>query len=142
MDESERTLPDPRYRVCVERGIRAHQREPLKDSLSDQEPVERVAVMKGERIHGEDMLRGDIQCIEVVPGETLGPELSERAIQGELARAQLDGDFPGRHHTDHHSCGGVLDGASGARAQPRVIVDEPKKSVSVEEEIHGLTGTR
>src|SRR4051794_2211484 len=89
-----RALPDPPNAVLAEYRVGGNDRAAFFDRLRNEQPVERIAMMKGERCHSRDMPEIDRELAERVRCQLVRYEALDRRREAQLAEAELHGDLP------------------------------------------------
>src|SRR5208337_1563688 len=131
-------LPHALDSILVEDRIGTDQRELLDHRLSDQQAVERVFVVRRQRLHERRMSQLDPQQTEPVRRQFPRQEGCGRFAEGELLQPGLDSDFPAGRYAHELLIRRVFDPRLGGRAEVRVVPDEPEERMGVEEQVHSI----
>src|SRR6185437_1606538 len=117
--------------VFSEFSISRHERQPVGQCLSDEQPVKRIAMMIRQMLDGSDVIEGDHQRREAV-SHNGGFYRFGRSYS---AKPGLDRNFPGVDQTDEAAIGGGNRSAALC-CQARAILHRPNKDLRVEQEPH------
>jgi hypothetical protein len=98
IDKGQRTndnrLPQSGHWVCIKRRIIANNWDLLHQCLRDEQPVERITMMKGQRYQRHCVLRLNSQDAKAIVDNTPLYECRIRLIEGVFFQTDLDGNFP------------------------------------------------
>jgi hypothetical protein len=93
--------------IGVEDKVVADDRQTCQLTLSGQNTVKGIAMVKGQRGHGGRVIELNSQHFDSIDRELRSKKGAEGLDQVELAEAQLDGHFPDAGHTEPTMIGRV-----------------------------------
>src|ERR1700676_1898766 len=125
---------DQDYEIAVglEVGVGCEQVERFAHGLSDEEPVEGIAMVHWERGHRTRMTEVHRQFLEVLVANELS-DLVQIGLQ--FSEADLYGDLPERRGGDM-DCLSFYNGLNGERGESGPVVKPPIENVGVEKHTH------
>src|SRR5262249_54085046 len=119
--------------VASEVGVGRQDGDVLDHRLSDEQPIEGIAMMVRERRHPQRVRELDRKDANVVVREASGDVLRRRLRKLELARSPLDGDLPCTRGREQQLGTLVLQEPPGTRAQTLRRSSHPEPHLRVEE---------
>ena len=128
----------PRHRDAISRDllVAAHENEVFDLSLRDENPVERVAVMVGQRRDVQRVPEVNRQDLKAVDRHVFGHEVFEVLRQPQPSDPRLDRKLPGARDTQEDLVPLSRDQLSRLRRKPRIVADPPEERVRVEQQPH------
>ena len=117
-------------------AVRRQNWDALRKRLSDEQPIERIPMMKRQRDHAGDVAERNRERLKPVRRHLLREEPFETRLQRQLSEAHLDRDLPTTGEADEARLLRPTDGFARVLRQPRRIVDPPQEDVRIEEERH------
>src|ERR687885_1267649 len=120
---------EERHAVLGDLLVARHDRHPADLSLRDEQPVERVAMVRWQLRGGHGLRDLDRQRLKVARRQ---PFL-DLARSVELAASSLQGDLPGRGCADEDEVRRRSDRVSSASAEPGIVSKPPEQNMRVEE---------
>lgn len=125
--------PEQRHLVAPDLGIVGNERETFGLCLRNEDPIERVPVVRRERAKRVGVADGQRQLGDSRFGKSLGETLEG---EFELPEGALDGDFPGRGRACEYLIGGRLNRSPHGNRQFRRVRERPYERLGVEEQSH------
>jgi hypothetical protein len=136
------SLPKQWHAVGPESHIAGHQRESLYSSLSDEQPVERVSMMKRHHEQFLKMFEFRRQCMEAIRNERAWKKIRIGNTQLQLSQADLDCEFPGRDVAYVLFVVRFFDSSTSGRAQSGTALPKPKERVAVQKQPHSMNSSK
>src|SRR5450759_1915038 len=128
----------PRHRDGIPRDllVTAHENEVLDLSLCDENPVERVPVMVGQRRDVQRVPKVNRQDLKAVDRHLFGHEVFEVLRQPQPSDPRLDRKLPSARDTQEDLVPLSRDQLSRLRREPRIVADPPEERMRVEQQPH------
>jgi hypothetical protein len=120
--------------ISIHLGVLADEGEGVIHDLSDENAIERIAVMEGQGEIDFEVAEGDGQLGNAC-GDEVGVDGLEGEGEGEFSDVSFDGDFPKGSDAGKDD-GGSFDLSSGDGWEPGVVFQEPNEGVGVEQDGH------
>jgi hypothetical protein len=86
--------PQPLDRIGIKRRVHAHNGTLFRDSLCNDQPIEGITMMKGERGQNGQMGDLDVQDLDAAETQLLGNEHTKRLSQSEPTKTELNSHLP------------------------------------------------
>src|SRR5207249_3951054 len=102
----------------------------------DQQPVKRIAVVSGKGSLGSGVLHRYRQDSQPEVSDRLVYPRPEGKSQGQLAKADLDGDFPDRPRAKEQFARRILQHGGGSGAEPGRLVHRPDERMRIDKISH------
>jgi len=126
-----RSAPKRRGGVRGERGVVRGDREAFLERLRDEKPVERIAVVGGQRRQTKRVRDRDRQLVESRPAGGAG---DRGQIGFDLAERRLDGDLPGARRAELDGVTGIPKGCRDSAGKTSRLRQRPEQRVRVEQQ--------
>ena len=130
--------PDALSSVAVHDLVDAQQRQRVLQSLSDDQAIERIAVMEGQACDAIGVADRDGQDVEAIAGQFSIHERCKRFGQAVLADADLDCDFPVAGRADKDLGLRIADQFTRSARQGWVVEQKPQQGMGVEQDLQGM----
>ena len=105
--------PDTADAVSIEYPVDGYHNQVARQGLSDEHPVERVAMQARKPSGAFCVLNGDVQLFETLAGDCAGNVESHRFRLSQFADAVFGSDFPSGCSADDHVVRIVLNRTAG-----------------------------
>src|SRR5450830_1936481 len=129
-------LPRDRDGIPRDLLVTAHENEVLDLSLCDENPVERVPVMVGQRRDVQRVPEVNRQDLKAVDRHVFGHEVLEVLRQPQPSNPRLDRKLPSACDTQEDLVPLSRDQLSRLRREPRIVADPPEERMRVEQQPH------
>jgi len=122
-------------RILRDSGVRSEDDQTVRDSLTNEYPVERVLVVLRQSRELQDRFFFQRQRADVVAGPPSAHEPVRRLGQRQLAQLVLDDDFSHGSHAQVDLVVGVRKEAACGDGEVGAVRDDPEKRAGVQEDV-------